>query len=888
MERLRLSTRLFRLVLRLFPRAFRRQYGDEMVANFSGRQTAIRAQRGRLATLAFTLRSFVEAPHAALTARRTSRGPVRPGADAGGAGGWLDDLRLAVKSLTRAPAWTLSALLILVLGIGGTAAVFSVLNAVLLRPLPYADEGRLMSLWTVNELQGLPDGSSWVNARDWLARSRTLEDVTLFFRPEFTNATVTSFGEPERIHVGLVAANFFELLGVDALQGRVFGAADLDADADVAVIGEGLWQTRYGGDPGVVGRMITINGEEVRILGVVPREVGIPLETTRIWRLYDMRPTDEDDVRGTRDFDGYRVVGRLAPGIDVATAQSELDSIAAALAAEYPDTNRNLGVRVTPLRAEIVGDRVPLLLWTVLGSMVLVLLVGGTNVAQLMLSRGIERRREMAIRASLGASRLRINRQLLLESLLMSLAAGAGGLLLARLGLRALLSLVPADVPLTGGARVDGTVMLLSFGVSAILAPLVGLLPALAASRTRAVEILRAGGRGSTAGDRRLRSGLVVAEVAMAVVLLAGAALLVRSAMAIREVDPGFDASDTLMARVDLSASGNRAELAAVEEALLDRVRALPGVEGAGAIEDFFIVRFPDQRITLVGDQPREPGDPVPQLTGNYVSSGFFAGLGVPVLLGRDLEPADVGAEDQVVVVNRAWADAFADGRNPVGLQFRWGDRVEGPALTVVGVVANLRRTMLEEPPYPQMFRPGGTSGFDLMVAAAGDPTALAAGVRRVVHSVDPQAAVSRVSTAWEGYDSRLAPRHFQTVMFAAFAAFAILLASVGLFAILHDAVLARRREFGIRLALGAAPVDVRALVMRQGLGLAGLGLVLGLAGTVALSSLMARLVYGIRSTDPGTLATVGLVLMAVSALASALPARAATRVAPAETLSSE
>jgi predicted permease len=874
---------LFRIALLLFPDWFRRAYGPEMVRDFEAHHARIRAEAGGLAALGFTARAIAEVPLSAYRVRRdpaiAARGPIERG-------GFGDDLRAAARSLVRAPLWTGAALFIPTLGIGGTVAVFSVLHAVLLRPLPYESPESLVSIWTVNRVQDLRDGSSYENGRDWLERSRSLRDVAFVLRPEFTTATVTSFGEPERIHVGLVSESFFELLGVDPVIGRVFSARDLAQDARVAVIDEGLWAARYASAPDVIGRSVTINGEEVTIVGVAPRSVSLPLRETRIWRLLDVRPPEG---RSTRAGDAYWVLGRVAEGATPESAQRELDAIAAGLEEIYPEANRDRGVRVRPLQAEIVGERATLLLWTLFGSMILVLAVGGANVAQLMLTRGVERRRELAIRVSLGASRARVNRQLLLESVLLSGAAGVGGALVAALALEGLVGIIPPDIPLVERVRIDAAVLLVCFGAAGIVAPLVGLLPALAASRTDAATLLRAGGRGTTGRDQRVRSLLVVGEVAMAVVLLASAGLLVRSAIELQAVDPGFDARSTLIARVNLARAGD--DPLVLPQAILDEARSMPGVRDASIIGQFFVERIPDQTITVVGSTPRPEGAPTPQLTTDLIVPGFFEAMGVPLLRGRSLRVADVTlgiGSPSMVLVNRSWVDMFAEGRDPVGLQFRWGDAVEGYTHTVVGVVGDLRRTTLEDVSYPQMFFAGGTAGFDMLVRAESDPLALAPAVREIVRRHDPLAAVSGVGTAWERYGSGLAARRFQTLLFGLFAALATVLAAVGLFAVLHQAVAARRREIGIRLALGAAPAGLRRTVLGRGVALTLAGLGIGLGATVLLSGVTARLVYGVTSTDPLTLALVSVSLLAVATLASFVPAMQATRVSPSETLASE
>jgi len=871
---------VFRMLLRLFPSWFREEHGREMADDFERHRGRARREAGRIGSWRFVLSAWGAVVPEAIRVRARS---ARRGSTVAGLG---DDLILAARALRRSPGWTGAALLILTLGIGGTASVFSVLDAVLLRPLPYAEPDDLVSLWTVDLTRDMRDGSSWENGEDWKARSTALNDVTFILRPEFTTYTVVGFDQPVRMHVGVVSRNFFELLGVDPVLGRTFLPEDLDGDQRIAVIDEALWTDRYARSAEVLGRTLDIGGVASRIVGVVPSTLDLPRAETHVWQLLDVRPPEGRDSRGS---DAYWVVGRLAEHGSLEAASAELEAVAARLAVEYPDRNRDRGVRIRSLRSEIVGDTIPLLLWTLLGSTALVLLVGGTNVAQLMLSRGIERRRELAIRASLGASRARVNRQLLFESALLSGAAGLGGVLLARLGLAGLLRLVPPDVPLVESVRIDVDVWLVCFLVAGVLAPLIGSIPALSAGRQDPTSVLRSGGRGSTVGDRRLRSLLVVGEMAMAVVLLTAAGLLVRSLASIRAIDPGFDARATLIARVDLSPAEGSDPYARVRDILSD-VRSRAGVRSAGAIGRLFVDRFPDQRIRIVGDPPAPPDVPGPRLTTDWVMPSFFESMDVRLLRGRHLGPSDVTDMSTVstVVVNRRWVETFSPDRDPLGLGFRWGDATEGEPITVVGVVEDVRRTALEERPYPQMFAAGMGTSFDLLVTTSLDPLEIAPAVRASVSGHDASGVVSDLGTVWERYDVGLAPRDFQALMFGLFAALATILAAVGLFAVLHDSVASRRREFGIRLALGAEPAGIYRIVLVHGVRLAAAGLVLGMVGSFALSGLLGRLVYDVSTSDPTTLAGVVGTLLVVSAVASAVPAVRATRVMPAESLTGD
>lgn len=876
--------RLFRASLVLFPRWFRAEYGEDMVATFEERAEQLRAGGGALSLAAFTLRALLEVPLAALQVRRGLDLDLASFLE-GSSSAWLDDLRHAARSLRRAPAWTAASLLILALGIGGTTALFSVINSVFLRPLPYASPDRLVSIWTLN--RGQRDGSSWANASDWLERSRALEEIALVVRPEFTMSTVTGPDGPERIHVGLVSPTFFELLGAEASVGRVFGPADEGEGAQIVVIGEDLWGARFGRDPDVVGRTVTIEGTELDIVGVVPSDLAIPRRETQIWQLWDVA---EQPGAEFRQADAYWVLGRLRSGVAVEAARAELQGIASQLATEYPDTNRELGVRLTSLRTEIVGDRLPLLLGSLFGSMVLVLLIGGANVAQLMLGRGTARRRELAVRGSLGATRARLTRQLLAESVLLSAVAGIGGVAIARVSLPILIASIPSDVPLIEATTMDLSVLAFAVLTVGVMAPLVGLLPAIRAPKASVADVLRSGGRGSTVRDRRLRSALVVGELALAVLLLSGASLLLRSAVAVSEVDPGFDAERALIMRLNLSLPDDDAILAAEGE-LVRRVRAVPGVEDVGLTGGFFVERIPDQRLAFTDEDPPAPGTPAPPLTSEGVFPGFFEAIGAPLLAGRRLALSDVPVEDErVVTVNASWVRSFSPDRDPIGRQFR---RVVAsgpidPTFTVVGVVGDLRHTELEAQPFPQIFYPETGIDLDLVVRTSGDPLGVAPLVRTVVRQLDPGAAVSGVGRLSDRYRDGMAPRRFQTYMVGLLAAFATLLAAVGLFAILHDMVSARRREVGIRIALGAEPRRVLGMVLGSGLAMAMTGLVLGLGLALLLSGVTARFVYGIESTDPVSLATVAVLLLATALVASGLPAWRATAVSPTETLNDE
>lgn len=886
--------RLARLLLRVVvPSGLRRELLEDLAERYAalvrkdGRPAARRWYRRQVRR--FLLEGIARLPQHAVSRRRQAE-PRRT--RIGWTRGLRQDLVLAFRSLRRSPGFALAAVSVLTLGIGGTTAVFSVLNGILLRPLPYAEPDGLVVAWTYNEQQGLPDGTSYLNARDWLERSQTLEDLALFIRPEFTTATVTNFGQPDRVHVGIVTWNFFSLLGVEALAGRTFQTADLAGDHNLVVVNESYWRQQLGGSPDVIGSTLQLDGERYEIVGVVPATLRLPRPTTMIWLLHD--PTGGGGWMTSRRNDSYVVLGRLRPNVSVAAAQTELRDIAAQLAVEFPETNRGLGVQLRPLLTEMTGEQLPFVLKTLAAAVLLVLLVSATNVSQLILARGARRQRELAIRAALGASRGVVIRQLAVEAAVLGGLAVAGGIAVGSGGLRLLLAVIPPDVPRLHEVSMDGTVLLLTIVTTAMVAPLFALLPALSVSRQDLAVWLGQGGRGASNRHRTLRRALVTSEVAIAVVLLAEAGLLIQSARAAHAEDPGFDARSLLLAQVDLDRV-RYPDLARVQQfadELLPRVRALPGVAGAGIIDDFFIRRFPDIRIMVEGRGPVGPDDLAPKVTGDGVSPGFFEAIGLSILAGRDLQAADFipGNAPPNVVINRSMAETFWPGESAVGKRFWWGDQdpTEDLGVSVVGVVPDIRRGRLEEAPFPQIFTPSTSPSMDLTIRTEGDPLAIVESVRRVLADIDPNVPLSQAGTAWSRFDDSLAERRLQGWLLSGFSGLAVLLAAIGLYALLYDAVTVRRREIGIRIALGAAPGVVRRLMLREGMQLVIVGLAIGMAGAMAASHLTESMFYGVSAGDPRTLAGVSIGFLLIATVASWIPAARATQVQPTETLGSE
>lgn len=824
----------------------------------------------------------------ATTRSRTAAGPIRSSVDAGLVG----DMRVALRGLRRSPGYAVAAAGILTLGIGGTTAVFSVLNAILIQPLPYEAPDQLAILWTVNTQQNLPDGTSEPNLKDWRDRTRAFAELTAYYRPQFTDATVTGIDRPERIHVAPVVWNFFSVLGVGPLAGRSFTRDDLEADLQLVVIGDAYAQQRFGGRAASLGQALVIDGQRYEVIGVMPASLELPYASTVAWTLHDDRIADLPPQ--ARNWDALVVLGRLRDGVGIDDAQRDMTAIAAQLAEEYPASNANLGVDVRSLLAEITGERLPQVLWMVFGAAVLVLMIAATNVAHLTLARGAQRRRELAIRCALGAGRGRLVRQLVVESTALGLVAGAGGIAIGAVMIRGLVALAPADAPRLDQVQLDPVVLAIALACAVAVGPLFGLIPALAAARADPADALREGVRGTSGAQRRLRRALVVGEVAMAVVLLAEGGLLIRSVRNIWSIDPGFDAHSVLVAQIDINRIDypEPPQRSQFFQQVLERVRALPGVEDAGFVTDFFIHRFPDQRIAVEGEPRPEPSDPQPRLSTDWVLPGFFDAIGVPLLAGRDVTLAEADtAAPSVAVINEAMADAFWPGESPIGKRYTPARAVQPRWTTVVGVVPNLRRSDLEETPFPHAFIVRNISRFesmDLAVRATRDPLTMVEPVRRAVQEIAPNVPLSKIANAWERLDDTVAARRMQTWLLGLFSGLATLIAAIGLYALLQDFVVARRREIGIRLALGANPSRVRRLVLQEGVKLAATGLAIGVLGALAASRVTASMLFDVQPSDPVTLSAVGVTLLAIAALASWIPARYATHVPPVETLASE
>ena len=814
------------------------------------------------------------------------------------------DLHYAARQLAGSPGFTAVAVLTLALGIGATTAIFSVVDAVLLTPLPYGDPDRLVLVWNRMDKTDFPKAP--VAAPD-IVDYRT--ETTLFAGFAAMNnvaeLALTGSGEPEQIKVGGVTGNFFDVLGVAPALGRTLTAEDdrpipPEAFADPAgippgalVLSHGFFRRRFGGDPATVGQALRIDGRLMTIVGVMPPEFELlmPIDAGMPTDIDAWTPLEVDLAIQARDNQWLRVVARLKPGATIAAAQAEMDAVAARQRERHLfHKNMGMQIRVLPLHGDVVGH-VRTVLLALAGAVGFVLAIACANVANLLLARAALRGREMAVRSALGAGRLRLVRQVLTEGLLLALLGGAAGLGLAWLGLRLLLALRPPHLPRLDEVGLDGGVLAFTLATTVAAALLFALAPALQASMAGASEVLRDRGAG-TAGRGRLRNALVVAEVALSLALLIGAGLMLQSVVRLRGLEPGFEPAGALTYNVSLpfvryGEPESRTRFLREMEA---EVAALPGVEAVGAV-------FP---LPLAGrfwtGSYGEEGTPPESWTENEASfrtitPGYFAAMGTRVLAGRALTAADLDGRREVAVIDRVLAERLWPGQPAVDRRLGIDLFGERHVLHVVGVVEHVRHDDLTRDGRPTIYFPHHLFPWppmSVVVRAGSDPADLSAPVRRVVGGLDQELPVYAVRTLEELVGRALAVRSFTLALIAVFAGVAVALALVGLFGVLSYAVRQRTREIGIRMALGARRRAILGDVVGRGVALAGLGIGLGLLAALALTRVLAGLLYGVTATDPLTYAVLSALLVAVAALASSVPALRACRVDPTVSLRDE
>ena len=808
------------------------------------------------------------------------------------------DLRFGARTLRRNPGFAVIAVLTLALGIGANAAIFSVVNAVLLRPLPWSEPDRAVMIWS----RWISFDKTWVASGevvDYRRRSRTLSEVAAWGESQ---VNLTGDGEPERVAAASVTSNIFSTLGVAPIVGRTFTAdEDVPNGPDLVVLGFGLWNRRYAADQSLIGRIIQINGRPFQVLGVMPPDFVLPTdfqnpEPTQLWIPLRMDPTSTD-----HDNHGLYAAGRLAPGATVAQAADEMHGIAHAMTSEglYP-VQMQFDTVVVSLTDEVVGS-VRRAVWLLFGAVAFLLLIACANVANLLLARAEARQREIAVRSALGAGGWRVVRQLLTEGLALSAVSGVAGLTLAYAGVRFLAWWNPASIPRVAGVSLDGRVLFFTAVVALVTSLLFSLVPALRALRTDLTDSLKDGGQNASAGGsrQRFRNALVVAEMALAVVLLVGAGLTLRSLWALQRVPLGFDPSGVLTMRLALpAASYERPEqVVSFYEQLMDRVRQLPGVRVAGAARSLPLgSTIGDFGLMVDGYQP-PPGT---NAKGDWqiVTDGYLAAMGERIVRGRGITAADSTDAMLVGLINEEMARRYWPGRDPLGGRFKiGGGSSQRPWVTVVGIVADVRHNGITDVvkekfyvPHTQWHKSLGNSirGMTLVVKTGEDPTILVGPVRQAVRALDPSLPVADIRTMANVVGATLSTPRFTGVLLTTFAVLALALSAIGIYGVLSYLVSRRTREIGIRVAIGAGRLEVLRLIMRSGLVLALAGVAVGMVLAAWTSRLMRGLLHEVSPADPLTFLVVGVTLSLVAMLASLVPAWRATRVDPVIALKSE
>ncbi|HEV2669220.1 MAG TPA: ABC transporter permease [Blastocatellia bacterium] len=793
----------------------------------------------------------------------------------------FQDLRYGARMLLKKPGFTLIAVLTLALGIGANTAIFSLVHTVLLRPLPFPESDRLVVLAGKGQNSLIGGGVAYPDYEDWRARAQSFEDMACFLSTRFN---LTGVEPPVEAPGRRVSWNFFPMLGVRPQLGRLFIDQDDRAGATpAALISHGLWTEKFGGDPGVIGKTIRLNGDPFEVIGVLPPgfeflrrdDIYVPLG---LW----FTP-GHNILKRSNQFPLY-ALGRLKRGITDGQARAEMESLSLQLEREYPQTNSNR--RATAARvADLVVENVRPVLLVLLGAVGFVLLIACVNVANLMLVSAAGREREVAVRLALGAGRVRIIRQLLTESALIAALGGTAGVLIGAWGIEGLIALVPQDLARLDQVRLNGTVLMFTLGMSALTGLLFGLLPALRASRTDLHTTLKEGGR-SAAGSswERARKGLLVAEVGLALVLLIGAGLMLRTLYRLTRADLGFNAENLLTVQFSLPGRTYNIErrLAFFRECRA-RIESLPGVGSAAFAMSLPVVGSNWGSTFTVADRPAEKS------WANFtpVSANYFETMGVRLLRGRVFSEAEMADSPPVTVINESLARSLWPNENPVGKRLKQGSAESQAAWReVIGMVSDVKWTVVDQDAPSHVYLPLAlrNSNFaGLVVRTTDKPLALASTVERAIHSIDKELPVTSRSMG-QLMGNAIARQRVTMALMASFAVLALALAGVGVYGVMSYAVEQRRREIGIRLALGAQTSDVLRLVVKQGMTLAGAGVVIGVAAALALARLMtgfSSLLFGVKATDPATIALISLLLLAVALLAALIPARRATKVDP-------
>jgi putative ABC transport system permease protein len=797
------------------------------------------------------------------------------------------DLRYGARLLIKSPGFTFVTAITLALGIGANTAIFSVIEAVLLRPLPYRNSERLCMLWKSVQARNIEwDWTSYPAIRDWREQSKSFEDMAVILRPDGSEMTLQSDERTEKIQGSKVSGNFFETLGVRPLLGRTFTDNEARRSDNVIVLSYGFWQRRFGGDKAALGRALKIDNRSATIIGVMPPSFQFPDKNAQLWALIstDQRWATFQEVRVA---DGFGAIARLKPGVSIEEARAEMNAVAGRLAGQYPATDANLSIRVVPLFDQIAGAQLRRALWILGGAALCALLIACSNIASLLVARGAARRKELAVRAALGAGRWQLLRQLATENIMLSLLGGFAGLLFARWALRALLALVPEDLPRADGIAINGAALAFAFTLCLLTGVAFGLLPALQMTGGNLRASLNESGRGASAGAgvRRARGLLCAAQFTLAIVLLTGAGLMVRSFLLLDAVKPGFDTTHLLTMVVELPQSrySDESPRAFFEEAI-QKIEQLPGVRGAAlgkAVYGSFNERIANRTIVIEG----RPATQDPERHGqDGVSDGYFRTMGIPLRQGRLFSAEDHSDSPPVAVINETTARRYWHSEDPLGKRFKAVmPGTDEEWITVIGVVGDVtpNRDGRTYPLFYRSFRQWWWPNETMVVRTETPALELAPAIRRAVRSVDSTVPAFEIMTVEQALAKLDRPRKFQTQMIGAFAMTALLLSALGLYGLMSYLVAQRGKEIGIRVALGARRRDVLKLVIGQGMIVALTGVSLGLGAALAVTRMIKSLLFGVSATDPLTFVGIALLLLCVAFVARAIPAWKATKVDP-------
>jgi putative ABC transport system permease protein len=801
------------------------------------------------------------------------------------------DVRYGVRTLVKSPAFTIVAVLSLALGIGANTAIFSVVNGILLRPLPYPEPERIVAVWHTPPQESFPGATRFSvspgNYLDWKDQSRAFEQMAIY---QYAGLSLSAGADPVPITGAAVSSDFFSVLRTQVDKGRTFSPDEEQPGRDqVVVLSQGLWRRTFGANPNLIGQTVTLNSRSYTVIGIMPAGFEFPLEA-ELWVPLAWDAAEKQ----TRAIHDYLVIARLKQDASLAQAQAEMSTISSRLEQQYPEANRGWGALVIPLKEDMVGDVRPALL-VLFSAVGFVLLIACANVANLMLARGANRRKEIALRIALGATRGRLIRQLLCESVLLAVVGGLLGLLLAGWGGQLLVRLSAGSLPNAGEVGMDSWALGFTLLVSLIAGVLAGVAPAMQFSKNEISETLKQGsGRGGGGSvKQRTRKALVVCEVALSLILLVGAGLMIRSFWKLQSVDPGFDTSNTLTLSVGLSPTrySEPQQQLAFHDRVLEQIRAQPGVVAVGSTTTIPLTGGGSRQPFTVEGRPTPPVSEQPLAQTRYVSPDYFRAMGIPLRQGRPFDDRDRDGAPQVVIISEAMARHFWPGQNPVGQRLTASFHQQQGPREIVGVVGDVKSRGLDDDAAATMylpFRQAPRPWITFVARTASDPQGFVQPVSRAVYVVDREQALSSVRTMEQVLTESLSGRSFNMRLLMTFAGLALVLAAVGVYGVMNYSVMLRRRELGIRIALGARGPDVLRLVLGQGLALTLIGVGVGMAGAYALTRLMASLLYGVTATDFVTFGSVSGVIILVGLLASFLPARRATKVDPMIALRSE